>query len=85
MSYIRKDFIKCDRCGEAREVRHEDVPESMAMRWRSDRSAEGEGWAEVGPGRHLCPRCAAPYLAKKREMEAELRRLSGASSLTVEL
>ncbi|MEY8436551.1 hypothetical protein AAK967_02240 [Atopobiaceae bacterium 24-176] len=58
MTYVRKEFLLCDKCGSAQE-------------------APAEGWLGVGPDRHLCPGCAATYLAKKRDMERELRRLSG--------
>ena len=83
MAYINKTFLKCDRCGEAREVAFEE--RSTSRKWMACRSAEDEGWCETSQNHHLCPRCAAPYLAKKRELETELERLSGEISVQVTL
>lgn len=83
MAYIRKAFLKCDRCGAVREVRGTDVSYSSLR--DLDEGAFDDGREKVGADRHLCPSCAGPYLSKKREMEAELKRLSGIETVEVDI
>ncbi len=81
--HIRKAAVICDRCGAKVEV-DPDVKHVIIGPFMEP----GEplaGWLAVEGGRHLCPACAGPYLAKKHEMEAELRRLSGGRTIEFDI
>lgn len=81
--HIRKAAVICDRCGTKVEVdpnvKHVIISSFMEP---GDPLA---GWLHVDGGRHLCPTCASPYLEKKREMESELRRLSGGRTVEFDI
>lgn len=74
MTHIRKAALLCDVCGETIEI-DPDIEHPFASSFVHRESAWRD-WIQA-EGNHLCGKCAAPYLAKKREAEAELKRLAG--------
>lgn len=83
MSYIVKKFLRCDRCGKAVETKRDidrlGLPSSIEL------ERDLEGWISTDRDHHLCPECARPYLAKRDEMERELKRLAGIETIEVVL
>lgn len=81
--HIRKAAIVCDRCGAKVEV--DPDAKHIIISSFMEPGTPLAGWLAVDGERHLCPTCATPYLEKKREMEAELRRLSGGRSVEFDI
>jgi hypothetical protein len=83
MSFVKKEFIRCDRCKATREVQP-GTGDAGGLQWGA--GTDGlEGWIETDRNHHLCPRCAGPYMDKKREMERELKRLAGIETIEVDI
>lgn len=83
MAIIRKTFLRCDVCKKTVEA-PEDI-ETLGIRPFDSEHASLDGWIETQPRHHLCPTCARPYLAKKDEMERELKRLAGIETIEVDI
>ena len=81
--HVRKAAIVCDKCGSKVEV--DPTKDRIIISSFMEPGDPLTGWLDLGSNRHLCPTCAGPYLAKKREMEAELRRLSGGRTIEFDI
>ncbi|MBR2683017.1 MAG: hypothetical protein IKE22_07125 [Atopobiaceae bacterium] len=81
--HVRKAAVICNSCGTKVEI-DPDIKHVIISLF-AEPGDPLAGWLAVEGGRHLCPTCAAPYLAKKREMETELRRLSGARTVEFDI
>ena len=75
MSYIVKAALFCDKCGKKVDVRPSEKAPMLGP--LATRGSELEGWIDTEGNHHLCPDCAEAYLAKKAEMESELKKLAG--------
>ena len=81
MSIIKKTMLRCDRCGKVVEA-----PESVASLGLPPFPEGGlAGWIQTDGDHHLCADCARPYLAKKSEMERELKHLAGIETIEIDL
>lgn len=82
MSLVRKMVVVCDKCGNHQEIAwSEDDPFSVAA-LPDERRA---GWFTPDHDHHLCPSCAAAYKAKEAEMQRELKRLAGISTIEIDV
>ena len=81
--YICKAAVICNKCGAKAETKSLGRdPFASAF---DDNPLREAGWISTGVDVHLCPDCAAPYNAKKKEMEEELRRLSGVRTIEFDI
>lgn len=83
MAYIRKAFLKCDKCRTVEETSSLDGDPFSVL--GKDEKLVDEGWISTERGVHLCPKCAKPYLEKKKQFEHELSELSGKSHIELDL
>lgn len=80
---IKRTLIRCDAC--KRTVEAPDDIETLGIRPHVPGFEHLDGWITTQGTHHLCPSCARPYLAKKAEMERELKRLAGIETLELDL
>ena len=81
--HVRKAALVCNSCGAKVEV--DPTRDRIIISPFARPDDPLTGWLDLGGDRHLCPTCAKPYLEKRREMEEELRRLSGTSTIEFEI
>lgn len=83
MSYFVRRFLKCDSCGKTEEI--DFGAGRLGLVGTAARGRVVDGWIDAGNDHHLCSACAKPYLAKKEEMERELKRLAGYDAAEMDL
>ena len=81
--YVCKAAIICNKCGAKTETK--SIGYDPFTPAGNDDSLKNAGWISPQRGIHLCPDCAVPYNEKKKEMEEELRRLSGVKTIEFEI
>lgn len=83
MSYVVKAALFCDKCGKRVDVEPgEKAPSLVPM---ATKGTDLEGWLDIKENHHLCPECASAYLARKAEMEKELKELAGIREVSFDL
>lgn len=70
MTYLAKAALFCDHCKAKVECAPEAEP-TLGFDLREDSPLKG--WINVGLSHHLCANCAKAYLAKRSELERELK------------
>lgn len=83
MAIFTKRLMRCNSCGKTVELAAD--LEKLGFGGIAARNAGLGDWVDAGGNHHLCPDCSKPYLAKKAEMERELKALAGFETVEVDL